>query len=65
MTASNRPICTICDKPVTLKTSKVDELGKAVHVGMLSAEGQLATGHQSASAPPQLGRSIRDCEYRL
>jgi len=27
------PTCSICNKPVKLETSKVDELGKAVHEG--------------------------------
>jgi hypothetical protein len=27
------PTCSICGKPVTLETSKTDELGKAVHEG--------------------------------
>jgi hypothetical protein len=27
------PTCSICNKPVTLETSKTDEVGKAVHEG--------------------------------
>jgi hypothetical protein len=27
------PICSICEKPVKIETSKVDEHGKAVHDG--------------------------------
>jgi hypothetical protein len=30
---SRFPVCSICDKPVKLETSKTDELGKAVHEG--------------------------------
>jgi hypothetical protein len=27
------PICSICNRPVKLETSKIDEAGKAVHEG--------------------------------
>ena len=30
---SRSPICSICDKPVNLETSKTDDFGKAVHEG--------------------------------
>jgi hypothetical protein len=30
---SRFPVCSICDKPLKLETSKTDELGKAVHEG--------------------------------
>ena len=28
-----RPICSICNKPVTLETAKADAQGKTVHAG--------------------------------
>jgi hypothetical protein len=31
--SSHLPICDICNKPIKLETSKIDELGKAVHEG--------------------------------
>jgi hypothetical protein len=30
---SHLPICSVCNKPVKLETSKIDELGKAIHEG--------------------------------
>jgi len=46
---SHLPICSVCNKPVKLETSKIDELGKAIHEGMLLAEGRSATGNTVAS----------------
>ena len=51
MTMSNRPICGICNKPVTLETSKVDELGKVVHEGCYLLKVSL----RRATSPPQPG----------
>jgi hypothetical protein len=47
--ASNLPICSICNKPVILETSKVDELGKAVHEGCY----QLKESLRQATTPPR------------
>jgi len=35
--SSHLPMCGICNKPIKLETSKVDELGKAVHEFMRAA----------------------------
>jgi hypothetical protein len=46
---SNRPICGICDKPIVLDTSKVDELGKTIHEGCCLLKVSL----RRATTPPQ------------
>src|SRR5580658_9841805 len=60
MTASESsyfPICGICNKPVKLETSKIDELGKAVHEGCYLLKTEFAPGHHAAASPQSLTRS--------
>jgi len=46
--APHLPICSICNKPVKLETSKVDELGKAIHEGCYL----LKVSSRRATTPP-------------
>ena len=46
---SNFPMCSICDKPVELETSKVDEFGNAVHEGCYL----LRVSLKKATTPPE------------
>jgi len=43
------PTCSICNKPVKLETSKVDELGKTVHEGCYL----LKISSKKATMPPK------------
>jgi hypothetical protein len=47
--SSHLPICGICRKPIKLETSKIDELGKAVHEGCYLLKVSL----RRATTPPQ------------
>jgi hypothetical protein len=47
--SSHLHICGICNKPVKLETSKVDELGKAIYEGYYLLKVSL----RRATTPPQ------------